>query len=151
MLEILGKTNIDFMGWRKLAATISIALMVIAFASFAIRGIKLGVDFTGGTLVEVGYPEAVELEGIRKALEEGGFHGAVVQHFGTAREVLVRLPLRDEQGREKLGDEVLKILNKASGMSLELRRVERLSRPVLPAWGRDKRQRRMIRRLKGRL
>jgi len=85
-------TRIDFLGRRKLALTVSTLLLVAGIASLLGRGLNFGIDFSGGTLVEVGYGESVEIESVRGALREGGFSDAVVQHFGTARDVLVRLP-----------------------------------------------------------
>ncbi|MDD9855247.1 MAG: protein translocase subunit SecF, partial [Gammaproteobacteria bacterium] len=85
-------TRIDFLGRRKLALTVSTLLLVAGLSSLLGRGLNFGIDFSGGTLVEVGYGESVEIESVRGALREGGFSDAVVQHFGTARDVLVRLP-----------------------------------------------------------
>ncbi|MDD9821909.1 MAG: protein translocase subunit SecF [Gammaproteobacteria bacterium] len=85
-------TRIDFLGRRKLALAVSTLLLVAGIASLLGRGLNFGIDFSGGTLVEVGYEESVEIESVRGALREGGFSDAVVQHFGTARDVLVRLP-----------------------------------------------------------
>ncbi|MDD9811337.1 MAG: protein translocase subunit SecF [Gammaproteobacteria bacterium] len=85
-------TRIDFLGRRKLALTVSTLLLVAGLSSLLGRGLNFGIDFSGGTLVEVGYEESVEIESVRGALREGGFSDAVVQHFGTARDVLVRLP-----------------------------------------------------------
>jgi len=85
-------TRIDFLGRRKLALAVSTLLLVAGLSSLLGRGLNFGIDFSGGTLVEVGYGESVEIESVRGALREGGFSDAVVQHFGTARDVLVRLP-----------------------------------------------------------
>ncbi len=86
------KTRIDFLGKRKLALLVSSILILVSVAAFFIRGLNFGIDFTGGTLVEVGYQDAVAVESVRTALQQGDFEDAVVQHFGTARDVLVRLP-----------------------------------------------------------
>jgi len=115
-------TIIDFMGKRRLAMILSLTLVVIAIASLAIRGLQLGIDFTGGTLIEVGYKDSVELEPVRKALAEARFADSTVQHFGTAKDVLIRLAPRDTDTAE-LGSQVLKALS-ASGHEVDLRRVE---------------------------
>jgi len=115
-------TTIDFMGKRRLAMALSLILLVIAIASLAIRGLQLGIDFTGGTLIEVGYKDSVELDPVRKALAEAGFADGTVQHFGTAKDVLIRLAPRDTDTAE-LGSKVLEALS-ASGHEVELRRVE---------------------------
>ncbi len=85
----------DIMGKRRVAVIISLLLLLVSIASIAIRGLNLGVDFTGGYLVEVGYPQPVDLAPIRAALKSGGFGDAVVQHFGTASDVLVRIAPRE--------------------------------------------------------
>jgi len=86
------KTNIRFLSHRKPALGISALLLAAGIASLIVRGLNFGIDFSGGTLVEVGYQEAVEIESVRSTLLQGGFSDAVVQHFGTARDVLIRLP-----------------------------------------------------------
>ena len=92
-MEFLKKqTKIDFLGARKIALIVSVILVVASMASFIMRGLNLGIDFTGGTLVEVGYQQPVEIESVRITLAENGFEDAVVQHFGTFQDVMVRLP-----------------------------------------------------------
>jgi preprotein translocase subunit SecF len=92
-MEFLKKqTKIDFLGARKVALIVSVILVVASMASFIMRGLNLGIDFTGGTLVEVGYQQPVEVESIRITLGANGFEDAVVQHFGTFQDVMVRLP-----------------------------------------------------------
>ena len=87
------QTQIDFLGKRRLALVLSCILILISLASFVTRGLSLGIDFTGGTLVEVGYSDAVVIENVRSALESSGIEDAVVQHFGTSKDVMVRLPV----------------------------------------------------------
>ena len=115
--------NIDFMGKRKLAMMLSAALLIIAIGSLVVRGLNLGIDFTGGTLVEVGFPEAVELPMVRDKLNEAGFDDAVVQHFGTSRDVLIRLAPRDDVESAELSDTAFRSLQ-ALDSSVDLRRVE---------------------------
>ena len=86
------QTSIDFLGRRKLALIVSSILLAVSIAALVARGLNFGIDFSGGTLVEVGYQESVEIESVRSALQQGGFSDAVVQHFGTSKDVLVRLP-----------------------------------------------------------
>ena len=76
-----GKLNIDFMGKRKFAVILSSLMIVISVASLVTRGLNLGVDFTGGTLIEVGYPEPAKLDAIRTVLSDSGFEQAQAQHF----------------------------------------------------------------------
>lgn len=114
--------NIDFLSKRNIAWIISVILIVVSIASLATRGLNLGIDFTGGTLVEVGYPEAVELDPIRTALESESFNDAIVQHFGTAKDVLIRLPSSDNKDADQLSNQVLEALTSTGDASM--RRVE---------------------------
>jgi preprotein translocase subunit SecF len=118
------KTHIDFMGNRKLAMTFSSILMVIAVASLAIRGLQMGIDFTGGTLIEVGYPQIADLTMIRQKLHDTGYPDATVQNFGTAKDVLIRLKLKEGVSSAELSNKVLDIINKDSATPATLRRVE---------------------------
>lgn len=120
------KMNINFMGVRKIAALFSVALIIASVASLVVQQLEFGLDFTGGTLVEVGYKEGVELEPIRNALANTGeYEDAVVQHFGQANDVLIRLPVpEDEKEIGKMGGKIVAILEKDSGEKVELRRVE---------------------------
>ena len=92
-MEIIKRpTSIDFLGRRKLAFWVSGGLITICLISFIFRGLNFGIDFTGGTLVEVGYQQPVVAESVRQQLIDKEFVGAVVQHFGTAQDIMVRLP-----------------------------------------------------------
>jgi len=111
----------NFMGVRKIAAALSIVLILISIASLAFQGLKLGLDFTGGTLIEVAYENAADVNTIRKTLEEGGYRDVIVQHVGSEQDVLVRM---SEAYRANLGDEVLKTLQAATEEEVVLRRAE---------------------------
>ena len=112
---------INFMGQRKLALAFSMALMLAAIGSLAVKQLNWGLDFTGGTLVEVLYGETADLNAIRSTLEAGGYEGAVVVSFGTDRDVLIRLP----QGySDAEGAALLSTLQDAASTSVELRRIE---------------------------
>lgn len=86
------QTSIDFLGKRRIALVFSSTLLVVSIVALVVRGLNFGIDFSGGTLVEVGYQESVKIESVRSALQQGGFGDAVVQYFGTSKDVLVRLP-----------------------------------------------------------
>ncbi|HKJ95435.1 MAG TPA: protein translocase subunit SecF [Gammaproteobacteria bacterium] len=116
------ETHINFLGKRNLAYAFSALLIVIAVLGIAVRGINLGLDFTGGTVIEVGYPKPVELEGIRGALDRIGYPEAVVQHFGTAKDVLIRLRPTDEKSDE-IRDEIVSALS-TQNAGANVRRVE---------------------------
>ena len=112
---------INFMGQRKLAIVFSAILLTIAIGSLAVKQLNWGLDFTGGTLVEVHYSETADLNAIRSTLETEGYAGAVVVSFGTDKDVLIRLP----QGySDKQGAELLAKLQAAYTGTVELRRIE---------------------------
>ncbi len=123
MQLIKDKLKIDFMGKRKIALAISIALIIVSIAAMSVRGLNLGIDFTGGTIVEVGYPDTVELEMVRQALSSSGFKDAIVQHFGTTKDVLIRLPVAaPDEDKGSLSDRVIDALGSTGAP--EMRRVE---------------------------
>ncbi len=117
--------TIDFMSKRKLAMTISAVLLLIAAGALIARGLALGIDFTGGTLIEVGYSEPAKLESVRSALAAGGYGDSSVQQFGTPRDILIRLAGGSGEGEgSRLSNEVFDALSKAADSEIELRRVE---------------------------
>jgi preprotein translocase subunit SecF len=125
------KNTIDFMSKRKTLMVISIVLIAISLGSLLINGLKLGIDFAGGTLVEVGYQETADLEVVRNQLVTGGFPESVVQHFGTSKDVLIRLAA-SEKNNADLSTKVMNAL-RAGGQEVELRRIEFVG----PQAGRD--------------
>lgn len=113
--------SIDFMAKRKIAGLFSIVLLIISLGSLAVNQLKLGLDFTGGTLVEVAFEQPPELEVLRTQLETSGFEDVTVQNFGSERDVLVRLA----QGfSPTVGDEVLSAIKQNADYSVELKRAE---------------------------
>jgi len=124
-MEILKKqTHIDFMGQRKLAIVFSGLLLLVSLVSVGVRGLNYGIDFTCGTLIEVGYPESANLVQVRSDLAVAGFPEAVVQYFGTTHDVLVRLAPRDDLSKAELSSDVLLVLKQNGGDDMQLRRVE---------------------------
>lgn len=121
---------INFVSMRKPAIILSALLIIASIGSLFVNGLNMGVDFTGGTVIEIGYPEATEVEPIRKKLADANF-AAQVQHFGTAKDVLIRItpPKTDTvekivtNDKAKIGDEIYAILKK-DDPNIELRRVE---------------------------
>ena len=113
--------TIPFMKWRWLAVAVSVIAMLTAVASLSLKQLNWGLDFTGGTLVEVAYSDSADLGEVRETLSREGYEGAVVVSFGTDRDVLVRLPdgYSDEQGAVMVDK-----LRAATEMSVELRRIE---------------------------
>lgn len=121
---------INFVGMRKPAIVFSALLIIASIGSLFVNGLNMGVDFTGGTVIEIGYPEATEVEPIRKTLADANY-AAQVQHFGTAKDVLIRItPPKTESNEKivtndkaKIGDKVYSILKK-DNPNITLRRVE---------------------------
>jgi len=105
-MKSLRDLGIDFMGRRRIAFGISIALVAASIVLLVVRGINFGLDFTGGTLVEVGFPAPVSAQEVRAALEKQGFTDAVVQNYGTERDLLVRIPPQASMEQATLGDRV---------------------------------------------
>lgn len=127
MKILAGGHAINFMGGRGVAVVFSAALVVLAIGSIMARGLNLGIDFSGGTLMELGYAEPVDLESVRVALEANGFGDSSVQQFGTARDVLIRLAgggAGEEGGSARLSNEVFAALSQAASAEVTLRRVE---------------------------
>jgi len=124
MQLIKTKSAIDFMGKRNIAMIFSAILLLGAVGSIVTRGLSMGIDFTGGTLIEVGYTQDANLPAIRESLIQGGHGDASVQQFGTAKDVLIRLAKSEEQSSSTLSNEVFGMLSKAVDGQVELRRVE---------------------------
>jgi len=119
----VARTNIDFMGKRKIAVTLSLLLLAVSIVSLATRGLNFGVDFTGGILLEVGYEGSADLPAIRESMAASGFGDAQVQNFGSASEVLIRMLPRPDIEADQLGESLLKVLRDGDS-SVALRRVE---------------------------
>jgi preprotein translocase subunit SecF len=119
--------NFDFMKLRNVAMIFSAVLLILSIASLATKGLSLGLDFTGGTLLEVSYQQPADIQSIRSQLENSGFEDSTVQNFGSETEVLIRM---SEAFRDTLGAEVLEVLrsgavsNGEAGNVVELRRSE---------------------------
>jgi len=123
MRQLIQQVNIDFMGMRKPAIMVSLVLILISIISLGVRGLNLGIDFTGGTLIEVGYQQAADLNEVRDALTDAGFDDAIVQHFGSATDVLVRVAPREGLDTAKVSNQVLDVL-KNQDETVSMRRVE---------------------------
>ncbi len=114
----------NFMGIRKIALTISVIVMLISVISLIVNKLNVGIDFTGGSVIEIGYKKSVELEPIRLALGKAGYADAVVQHFGSAKEVLIRLVPQEGQNKAELSTQVITLLEELEGDKLDVRRVD---------------------------
>ena len=119
-----GKLHIDFMSKRKIALATSLLLIILSIASLGKNGLNLGIDFTGGYLIEVGYPNDADIESIRKALASNNFKDAQVQNFGTSKDVLIRIAPSADINKASISDKVLETLKENSDQTIEMRRVE---------------------------
>ena len=115
--------NIPFMSWRRPGAVISIVTFLLSIFFIATKGLTLGVDFTGGTFLEISYNQTADLDKIRNVLSDLGMSDASVQNFGTSRDVLIRLPLKPGVSSSQLSETVLNNLKQADS-SVEMKRVE---------------------------
>ena len=117
------KRDIPFMSWGKYTTTISLATFIIAVFFLVTKGLNLGVDFTGGTVMEVGYSQAADLNRVRNTLAGIEMSDASVQNFGTSSDVLIRLPAKPEKSSAQLSEIVMKALREDDS-TVEMRRVE---------------------------
>ncbi|MCC5796371.1 MAG: protein translocase subunit SecF [Methylophaga sp.] len=117
-------TNINFLAMRPYAVVLSALLIIVSIFSISTRGLNFGIDFTGGTMIELGYPQAANLDEIRSTLANGGFEDASVQNFGSIREVLIRLPVIESENMAEISNQVVALLQSAESQSIDLRRVE---------------------------
>jgi len=117
------KTSIGFMAQRRIWYVASAVVLIAAMVSFLVRGLNLGIDFTGGVVLELAFPQAADLEKVRGTLEEAGFAHAAVQSFGTPREVMVRLLPQQGEDTNKVAQSVMAAIQ-AHEPNVELRRTE---------------------------
>lgn len=117
------KSDIPFMSWGKYTTTISLATFIVAVFFLVTNGLNLGVDFTGGTVMEVGYTQSADLNRVRGTLAKIGMSDASVQNFGTSRDVLIRLPAKPEISSAQLSEIVMTALRQ-DDITVEMRRVE---------------------------
>lgn len=115
--------NIPFMRWRRAGAVISIVTFALSVFFIATKGLNLGVDFTGGTVLEVSYGQTADLEKVRGVLASLEMPDASVQNFGTSRDVLIRLPIKPEISSAQLSETVMTALKQVDS-SVEMKRVE---------------------------
>ena len=112
------------MALRRPAVVLSVALMLVSIVSLVTLKLNVGIDFTGGNIIEVGYQQAVELQPIRVALEAQGFGDAIVQHFGSASEVLIRLVSEAGKDKAELSSDIIGLLQNISDTPIDVRRVD---------------------------
>jgi preprotein translocase subunit SecF len=117
------KKDIPFMSYGRLTTTISLVTFILAVFFLATKGLNLGVDFTGGTVMEMHYAQPADVNRVRVELADMGYHDAVAQNFGSSHDVLIQVPVKQNISSSKLSEEVLAKL-KSGDASVEIRRVE---------------------------
>ena len=123
------KKDIPFMKYRSISAVISTSIFILSIAFLIFKGLNLGVDFTGGTIMEVSYPEAANIEEIRKTLSSIDLTDTQVQNFGTAKDVLISLPIKENLSIAQLSEKVASALREVS-IGVEVMRVESVGAQV---------------------
>ena len=119
------KTSFDFMSLGNAAVVLSVVLSILSIVSLAVRGLNFGLDFTGGTLIEVSYPAPPSIADVRSHLSTAGLPDAVVQTFGTASDIVVRIPPRgEEESNAEISTLVLQALQQGVEGEITMRRVE---------------------------
>ncbi len=118
------KTNIDFMNLGNFASIVSIVLIILSIVTLSVRGLNFGLDFTGGTLIEVSFSQAPVMSDVRANLEGAGLSDAVVQTFGTVSDIVVRIPPREEESGAEISTTVLQALQQGVEDEITMRRVE---------------------------
>ncbi len=121
--------NIDFLKYKKLATVFSLLLIIASIGLVTTKGLNFGLDFTGGTLIEVGYQKDADLDIVRENLSAAGFEKITVQFFGTSKDVIIRLAPIEGKKKDEIGDEVLRVL-KQSDSEITMRRNEFVSSTV---------------------
>jgi preprotein translocase subunit SecF len=123
------KKDIPFMSYGRLTTAISLVTFILAIFFLATKGLHYGVDFTGGTVMEVHYPQAAKIDDIRKAIGGIGLSDVTVQNFGTSQDVLIRLPVKKELSIAQLSEKVSTAL-KVADPAVDVRRVESVGSQV---------------------
>jgi len=119
-----GRKVIDFMRWDNLAFAISGLLLIISIAIIGVRGFNWGLDFTGGTVIEVSLDQPANLDDMRAAMEKAGFKDPVVQNFGSSRDIIVRLPPTSGTAGQELGNKVIGLINADIDKNASVKRIE---------------------------
>lgn len=124
MMSFYLKKTVPFMAYRKMAMAFSLILILGGIGSLFTKGINWGLDFTGGTLIQVGFENSADLGKIREVLKTGGFPDAVVSTFGSSRDVLIRLAPREDVKAQMLSNQILDVLKANTGEQVDIQRIE---------------------------
>ncbi|MGL9750798.1 MAG: protein translocase subunit SecF [Symbiopectobacterium sp.] len=119
-----GRKVYDFMRWDNVAFVISGTLLILSLIVMGVRGFNWGLDFTGGTVIEINLEKPADLNLIRDSLEKAGFTDPLIQNFGSSRDVMVRMPLRVGTSGQELGNKVVSVINQGMEQSATVKRIE---------------------------
>ncbi|MBG6241009.1 MAG: protein translocase subunit SecF [Candidatus Symbiopectobacterium sp. Dall1.0] len=119
-----GRKVYDFMRWDNVAFVISGTLLILSLIVMGVRGFNWGLDFTGGTVIEINLEKPVDLDLIRDSLEKAGFADPLIQNFGSSRDVMVRMPPSVGTSGQELGNKVVSVINQGTEQSATVKRIE---------------------------
>jgi len=119
-----GRRVYDFMRWDNVAFTISALLLIASVAIIGVKGFNWGLDFTGGTVIEVNFSQPADLDKIRDTVAQAGFKDPLIQNFGSSRDIMVRLPPAEGAAGQELGKTVINVINKNIDESAVVKRIE---------------------------
>lgn len=119
-----GRRVYDFMRWDNVAFTISALLLIASVAIIGVKGFNWGLDFTGGTVIEVNFSQPADLDKIRDTVSDAGFKDPLIQNFGSSRDIMVRLPPAEGTAGQELGKTVINVINKNIDESAVVKRIE---------------------------
>ncbi|MBJ7221848.1 MULTISPECIES: protein translocase subunit SecF [unclassified Brenneria] len=119
-----GRRVHDFMRWDNVAFLISGTLLILSLIVMGVRGFNWGLDFTGGTVIEINLEKPADLDLIRDSLEQAGFHDPLIQNFGSSRDVMVRMPPSIGTSGQELGNRVLSVINQGTEQHATVKRIE---------------------------
>ena len=119
-----GRKVIDFMRWDNVAFTISFLLLVASIAIISVKGFNWGLDFTGGTVIEINLSQPADLDKMRDSLSAAGYKDPLLQNFGSSRDIMVRMPPVEGQAGQELGKKVIDIINVEIDNDATVKRIE---------------------------
>ncbi|ATA24966.1 protein-export membrane protein SecF [Brenneria goodwinii] len=119
-----GRRVYDFMRWDNVAFLISGTLLILSLIVMGVRGFNWGLDFTGGTVIEINLEKPADLDLIRDSLQQAGFHDPLIQNFGSSRDVMVRMPPSVGTSGQELGNRVVSVINQGTEQHATVKRIE---------------------------
>ncbi|WGL97784.1 protein translocase subunit SecF [Arsenophonus sp. aPb] len=119
-----GRKVIDFMRWDYLAFAISIALFILSITVISLKGFNWGLDFTGGTVIEINLSQPADLDKIRASLANNGYREPLIQNFGSSRDIMIRLPPTEGVAGKEIGKSIISVINKNVDEQATVKRIE---------------------------